>query len=52
MRYERQLLMPQIGKKGQKRLGQSTVKVIGTGGLGSPVLTYGRMLNYDGLSIT
>lgn len=40
MRYERQILMPQIGLKGQKKLGQSTVTVIGTGGLGSPVLTY------------
>jgi molybdopterin/thiamine biosynthesis adenylyltransferase len=40
MRYERQMLMPQIGQKGQKKLEQSTVTVIGSGGLGSPVLTY------------
>lgn len=40
MRYERQLLMPQIGPEGQKKLEQSTVTVIGSGGLGSPVLTY------------
>ncbi|HEX2938562.1 MAG TPA: HesA/MoeB/ThiF family protein [Ruminiclostridium sp.] len=40
MRYERQLLMPQIGQVGQKKLEQSTVTVIGAGGLGSPVLTY------------
>jgi Dinucleotide-utilizing enzymes involved in molybdopterin and thiamine biosynthesis family 2 len=40
MRYERQLLMPQIGQSGQKKLEQSTVTVIGAGGLGSPVLTY------------
>lgn len=40
MRYERQLLMPQIGQDGQKKLEQSTVTVIGAGGLGSPVLTY------------
>lgn len=40
MRYERQLLMPQIGQTGQKKLEQSTVTVIGSGGLGSPVLTY------------
>lgn len=40
MRYERQLIIPQIGQEGQKILEQSTVTVIGTGGLGSPVLTY------------
>ena len=40
MRYERQLLIPQIGQEGQKKLEQSTVTVIGSGGLGSPVLTY------------
>lgn len=40
MRYDRQLIIPQIGQEGQKKLGQSTVTVIGTGGLGSPVLTY------------
>ena len=40
MRYERQLLMPQIGPEGQKKLEQSTVTVIGSGGLGSPVLTF------------
>lgn len=40
MRYERQLIMPKIGQEGQKRLEQSTVTVVGTGGLGSPVLTY------------
>lgn len=40
MRYERQILIPQIGQEGQKKLEQSTVTVIGSGGLGSPVLTY------------
>lgn len=40
MRYERQLLMPQIGQKGQRRLEESVVTVIGAGGLGSAVLTY------------
>lgn len=40
MRYERQMLMSQIGRKGQEKLEQSTVTVIGSGGLGSPVLTY------------
>lgn len=40
MRYERQILIPQIGSEGQKRLGAARVTVIGAGGLGSPVLTY------------
>lgn len=40
MRYERQILIPQIGQEGQEKLGHSTVTVIGAGGLGSPVLTY------------
>lgn len=40
MRYERQLLIKQIGEKGQNRLKQSKVTVIGAGGLASPVLTY------------
>lgn len=39
-RYARQILIPQIGSEGQKRLLQSSVFVVGTGGLGSPVLTY------------
>lgn len=40
MRYERQILINQIGEKGQKKLEQSKVVVVGAGGLGSPVLTY------------
>jgi adenylyltransferase/sulfurtransferase len=40
MRYERQLLISQIGEIGQDRLKQSKVVVIGAGGLASPVLTY------------
>lgn len=54
MRYERQLLIPKIGHSGQKKLEQSTVTVIGTGALGSPVLTYlvcagvGRIRIIDG----
>lgn len=40
LRYERQILMPQIGQKGQEKLENGKVTVIGAGGLGSPVLTY------------
>ena len=39
-RYSRQLLLKQIGLKGQQKLLQSKVLVIGAGGLGSPVLYY------------
>lgn len=40
MRYDRQILIPQIGPHGQEKLSKSRVTVIGCGGLGSPVLTY------------
>ena len=39
-RYIRQTMLPQIGEKGQKKLAQSKVAVVGCGGLGAPVLTY------------
>lgn len=34
IRYRRQILLPQIGKKGQKKLGKSSALVVGCGGLG------------------
>ncbi len=39
-RYERQIIMPEWGETGQKRLKNSKVLVAGAGGLGSAVLTY------------
>ncbi|MDO4190288.1 MAG: HesA/MoeB/ThiF family protein [Bacteroidales bacterium] len=39
-RYNRQMIMPEIGEVGQQRLLKSHVVVVGAGGLGSPVLTY------------
>ena len=39
-RYKRHLLLPEVGVDGQRRLLQSSVLVIGAGGLGSPVLLY------------
>ena len=39
-RYSRHLLIPQIGLSGQEKLKQSSVLVVGTGGLGSPVSMY------------
>lgn len=40
LRYSRHLLIPEIGLKGQQKLKASSVLVIGTGGLGSPVALY------------
>ena len=39
-RYDRQLALLQIGPERQKQLHESSVLVIGAGGLGSPVLYY------------
>jgi len=39
-RYSRHLLLPDFGIKGQKRLKNARVLVIGAGGLGSPALLY------------
>ena len=39
-RYRRQLVLPEVGPAGQKKLTAAKVLVIGAGGLGSPVLTY------------
>jgi molybdopterin/thiamine biosynthesis adenylyltransferase len=39
-RYSRQILLPQVGGKGQERLLAAKVLVIGAGGLGSPVAAY------------
>ena len=39
-RYARHLVLPEIGDQGQARLLDSSVLVIGAGGLGSPLLLY------------
>lgn len=39
-RYSRQVLIPEFGLEGQQKLKDSSVLVIGCGGLGSPVLMY------------
>ena len=40
LRYSRHLLIPEVGLEGQRKLKSSSVLVIGTGGLGSPVSLY------------
>jgi molybdopterin/thiamine biosynthesis adenylyltransferase len=39
-RYSRQILVEGLGKKGQKKLANATVGVMGIGGLGSPATMY------------
>ena len=39
-RYQRQIILPEIGVEGQQRLGAARVLIVGAGGLGSPVALY------------
>ena len=39
-RYSRHIILPEVGGKGQEKLNDSKVLVIGAGGLGSPVALY------------
>lgn len=39
-RYSRHIIMPEVGLEGQRRLKASSVLLIGTGGLGSPLALY------------
>jgi sulfur-carrier protein adenylyltransferase/sulfurtransferase len=39
-RYHRQIVLPELGVRGQEKIKQSKVLVVGAGGLGSPILLY------------
>lgn len=39
-RYNRHIILPEVGKSGQEKLKNARILVVGTGGLGAPVLQY------------
>ncbi|MEN9909805.1 MAG: hypothetical protein RLZZ540_2954 [Bacteroidota bacterium] len=40
MRYNRQIILPEVGEKGQEKLSHAKVLIIGAGGLGAAILPY------------
>ena len=50
-RYSRQLILPRVGGKGQTKLLESRVLVVGAGGLGSPSACYLAAAGVDTLLV-
>ncbi|MEM7184393.1 MAG: HesA/MoeB/ThiF family protein [Spirochaetota bacterium] len=50
-RYSRNILLSEVGRQGQENLKQAKVAVVGTGGLGSPVLLYLAAVGVGNLTI-
>lgn len=40
VRYSRHIILSEVGGKGQKKIGQARVLIVGAGGLGSPIALY------------
>ncbi|MGD9385878.1 MAG: ThiF family adenylyltransferase, partial [Thioalkalispiraceae bacterium] len=40
LRYSRQIMLPQVDAMGQQKLLDSSVLIVGMGGLGSPIAMY------------
>ncbi|HEY5600416.1 MAG TPA: ThiF family adenylyltransferase, partial [Candidatus Manganitrophaceae bacterium] len=40
VRYSRHIILTEVGGKGQKKISQAKVLIVGAGGLGSPVALY------------
>ena len=40
IRYSRQMMLPEIGSKGQQKIKSAKILVVGAGGLGCPILQY------------